>query len=102
MSLKWHYTLMCLSSIIVFYVSTFLNVVYACTHLIVFCRKMQVSGANDLASKGHGVLDSSNMKVKGEIDDPFQSDVKVRCPCGSSLETESMIKVIPHFSGLVP
>lgn len=55
-------------------------------------RKMQVSGANDLASKGHGVLDSSNMKVKGEIDDPFQSDVKVRCPCGSSLETESMIK----------
>ncbi|KAK6235384.1 hypothetical protein SCA6_010721 [Theobroma cacao] len=55
-------------------------------------RKMQVSGATELASKGQGVSDSSNVKVKGEIDDPFQSDMKVRCPCGSSLETENIIK----------
>ncbi|XWS52701.1 hypothetical protein CRYUN_Cryun11dG0093300 [Craigia yunnanensis] len=55
-------------------------------------RKMQVSGATDLASKAQGVSDSSNVKIKGEIDDPLQSDIKVRCPCGSSLETENIIK----------
>lgn len=57
-------------------------------------RKMQISGATtDLASKGQCISDCSNVKVKGEIDDPFHSDMKVRCLCGSSLETESMIKV---------
>ncbi|EEF36036.1 E3 SUMO-protein ligase SIZ1 isoform X2 [Ricinus communis] len=55
-------------------------------------RKMQVSGATDLASKGEGVLESSKPVIKGEIDDSFHFDTKVRCPCGSSLETESMIK----------
>ncbi|XVE59785.1 hypothetical protein DITRI_Ditri05aG0075100 [Diplodiscus trichospermus] len=55
-------------------------------------RKMQVSGATELASKGQGVSDSSNVKIKGEIEDPFQSDMKIRCPCGSSLETENIIK----------
>ncbi|CAN0874821.1 E3 SUMO-protein ligase SIZ1 [Linum grandiflorum] len=54
-------------------------------------RKMQVSGA-DLASKPQCVLDSSNTKVKGEPEDSFHRDAKVRCPCGSTLETESMIK----------
>lgn len=58
-----------------------------------FPRKMQVSGAPDLASKGQGVSDSSNVKVKGEVDEHFQSDTKVRCLCGNSLESESMIKV---------
>lgn len=56
-------------------------------------RKMQVSGATDLASKGPSVSDSSNVKVKGEFDEPFLSDTKVRCLCGNSLETESRIKV---------
>ncbi|XP_021683814.2 E3 SUMO-protein ligase SIZ1 isoform X1 [Hevea brasiliensis] len=55
-------------------------------------RKMQVSGATDLASKGQGVLDSSKAVIKGEMDESFQLDTKVRCPCGSSLLTESMIK----------
>ncbi|XP_059431222.1 E3 SUMO-protein ligase SIZ1 isoform X2 [Corylus avellana] len=56
-------------------------------------RKMQVSGAPDLASKGQGVSDSSNVKVKGEVDEQhFQSDTKVRCLCGSSLESESMLQ----------
>ena len=55
---------------------------------------MQVSGATELASKAQGVPDSSNVKIKGDIDDPFQSDMKVRCPCGSSLETENIIKVM--------
>ncbi|KAI4322237.1 hypothetical protein L6164_021948 [Bauhinia variegata] len=55
-------------------------------------RKMQISGATDLASKGQGASDSSNVKIKGEIDDSFQSDMKIRCLCGSSLETEPLIK----------
>ncbi|KAJ6984204.1 E3 SUMO-protein ligase SIZ1-like isoform X1 [Populus alba x Populus x berolinensis] len=55
-------------------------------------RKMQVSGATDLASKGQGVSNCSNSKFSGEMDEPFHSDTKVRCPCGTSLETESMIK----------
>ncbi|XWS28426.1 hypothetical protein CRYUN_Cryun25bG0067800 [Craigia yunnanensis] len=62
-------------------------------------RKMQVSGTTELASKGQGVSDSrqgvsdsSNVKIEGEINDPFQSDMKVRCLCGTSLETENIIK----------
>ncbi|KAH7560992.1 hypothetical protein JRO89_XS10G0155600 [Xanthoceras sorbifolium] len=55
-------------------------------------RKLQVSVATDLASKGQSVPNSSNVNVKGEMDDYLQSDNKVRCVCGSSLETESMIK----------
>lgn len=54
---------------------------------------MQVSGATDLASKGQGVSDSSNVQVKGETDDSLQLDTKVRCLCGNPLQTESMIKV---------
>lgn len=54
---------------------------------------MQVSGATDLASKGEGMSDSSNVKVKGEIDDQFQLDTKIRCLCGDSLKSESIIKV---------
>lgn len=58
---------------------------------------MQASGATDLASKGQGISDSSNVIVKGEIDDQFQSDIKFRCLCGNSLESESMIKVYLIF-----
>ncbi|KAL5581207.1 hypothetical protein UlMin_013649 [Ulmus minor] len=54
-------------------------------------RKMQVTAAPDLASKGQ-VSDSSIVKVKGETEDPFQSESKVRCLCGSTLEAESVIK----------
>jgi hypothetical protein len=71
--------------------------------LLYFARKMQISGATtDLASKGQCISDSSNVKVKGEIDDPFHSDIKVRCLCGSSLETESMIKVCLNIYVLFP
>ncbi|XP_010520346.1 PREDICTED: E3 SUMO-protein ligase SIZ1-like [Tarenaya hassleriana] len=55
-------------------------------------RKMQVSGASDLASKGQVGSDASNVKVKGEVEDPFQSDIKVRCICGNSLDTDSMVQ----------
>ncbi|XP_022756087.1 E3 SUMO-protein ligase SIZ1-like isoform X2 [Durio zibethinus] len=55
-------------------------------------RKMQVPGATELASKGQDVSDSNNVKLQGEIDDPCQLDMKVRCPCGSSLDNENIIK----------
>ncbi|KAL2332057.1 hypothetical protein Fmac_019638 [Flemingia macrophylla] len=55
-------------------------------------RKLQVSGAIDLASKGQGASDSSNVKIKGEIDDSFQSDTNIRCLCGSLLDTEPFVK----------
>ncbi|KAK6144430.1 hypothetical protein DH2020_021250 [Rehmannia glutinosa] len=54
-------------------------------------RKMQVSGAADLASKSQGFSDSKNVKHKEEVVDSYQMD-KIRCPCGSPLPTDSMIK----------
>lgn len=54
-------------------------------------RKMQVSGATDLASKGQGVSDSTNTKLKEEVEDTYQME-KIRCPCGSTLQADSMIK----------
>ncbi|KAI8525930.1 hypothetical protein RHMOL_Rhmol13G0269000 [Rhododendron molle] len=54
-------------------------------------RKMQVSGATDLASKGQVLSDSSNARRKEEVEDSYQMD-KIRCPCGSSLQADSMIK----------
>lgn len=54
---------------------------------------MQASGEGDSPSKGQVSSDISNVKAKGELEDSFQPDVKVRCICGSSLETESMIQV---------
>lgn len=55
-------------------------------------RNMQGSGATDLASKGPGTSDSGTLKPKTEVDDSFQLDMKVRCPCGNTLLTESMIR----------
>lgn len=49
---------------------------------------MQISGATDLASKS----DSSNVKLKEEPEEPYKMD-KIRCLCGSTLPTDSMIKV---------
>ncbi|KAF5783509.1 putative chromatin regulator PHD family [Helianthus annuus] len=54
-------------------------------------RKLQDSGATELASKGHGVSDSNNTKHKAEIEVPHRVE-KVRCPCGSSLKTDSTIE----------
>lgn len=55
-------------------------------------RRMQASGASDSPSKGQVSSDISNVKAKEELEDAFQPDVKVRCICLSSLETESMIQ----------
>lgn len=55
-------------------------------------RKLQVSGGIDVSSKVQG-SDSSNVKIKSEIDDSFQSDAKIRCLCGNVLDTEPLVKV---------
>lgn len=55
-------------------------------------RKMQISGAADLASKSQGFSDSTTVKPKEEIVDSYHME-KIRCVCGSSLPTDSMIKV---------
>ena len=65
---------------------------------MIFCvysspRKLQASGATDLASKGQGASDRTNARIKGEVDDSFLADMKVRCLCGSSMETDLLIKV---------
>ncbi|KAJ4977643.1 hypothetical protein NE237_008423 [Protea cynaroides] len=71
-------------------------------------RKMQIHGATDLASKGQSVSDVNNVKPKEEVDDSFEMEMKIRCPCGSSLPTESMIQcedprchVWQHFSCVI-
>lgn len=53
---------------------------------------MQVSGSAELASKSEAVSDNSNVKHKEEIEDSYQME-KIRCLCGSTLPTDSMIKV---------
>ncbi|XP_075090185.1 uncharacterized protein LOC107780673 isoform X2 [Nicotiana tabacum] len=40
--------------------------------------------------KSQVVSDSNNVKLKEEIEDSYQ--MKIRCPCGSSLQTETMIQ----------
>ncbi|KAL6563621.1 SUMO ligase siz1 [Orobanche gracilis] len=54
-------------------------------------RKMQVSGAANLASKSQGLLDSVNVKSKDAVVDSYQVDT-IRCLCGSPQPTDSMIK----------
>ncbi|EPS62109.1 hypothetical protein M569_12684, partial [Genlisea aurea] len=54
-------------------------------------RKMKVSGAADLSSTSEVVSDCTNVKHKEEIGDS-NSIEKIRCLCGSTLPTDSMIK----------
>ncbi|KAJ0941368.1 putative chromatin regulator PHD family [Helianthus annuus] len=55
-------------------------------------RKLQLPGASDLASKSKNVSNVTiNITFKEEIQDGYHID-KVRCLCGSSLQTDSMIK----------
>lgn len=53
---------------------------------------MQISGAPDLASKSQGISDGTKAKPKEEIVDSHHMD-KIRCICGSTLPTDSMIQV---------
>lgn len=53
---------------------------------------MQVNGATDLASKSQIVSDSSNVKLKEEIEeDTYQ--MEIRCLCGSSQQADKIIQV---------
>lgn len=72
------------------YVSTFGMIKCHSSHTVF--RKMQISGVADVASKSQGFSDSTNVKSKEEIVDSYRMD-KIRCICGSSLPTDSMIKV---------
>ncbi|XP_047317783.1 E3 SUMO-protein ligase SIZ1-like [Impatiens glandulifera] len=54
-------------------------------------RKLPVNGATDLASKSQAASDSGT-KLKEEVEEAYQMVVNTRCPCGSSLQTDSMIK----------
>lgn len=54
---------------------------------------MQVSGSAELASKSDAVSDSANVQLKEETEDSYQME-KTRCLCGSTLPTDSMIKVM--------
>ncbi|CAA2998183.1 E3 SUMO- ligase SIZ1 isoform X1 [Olea europaea subsp. europaea] len=54
-------------------------------------RKMQISGATDLASKSDSSNVKLNVKLKEETEEPHQMD-KIRCLCGSTLPTGPMIK----------
>ncbi|CAA0834078.1 E3 SUMO-protein ligase SIZ1 [Striga hermonthica] len=54
-------------------------------------RKMQFSGAADLASKSQAISDSTSAKHKEEAEDSCPVE-KIRCVCGSTLATDSMIK----------
>lgn len=55
-------------------------------------RKMQGSGANDLASKNQCISDVKTANLPEEPDDSCHLDMKIRCFCGGSLITESMIQ----------
>ncbi|GER51093.1 DNA-binding protein with MIZ/SP-RING zinc finger, partial [Striga asiatica] len=54
-------------------------------------RKMQFSGAADLASITQAISDSASAKHKEEAEDSYPME-KIRCVCGSTLATDSMIK----------
>ncbi|CAL9763236.1 unnamed protein product [Musa acuminata subsp. burmannicoides] len=53
-------------------------------------RKMQIPGATDLASKSYSRTEFNHMKPK-EVDS-YKSEMKIRCPCGKSSNSESMIQ----------
>ncbi|KAL6536819.1 SUMO ligase siz1 [Orobanche hederae] len=54
-------------------------------------RKMQISGAVNLASKSQGFSDSVNVNSKEAVVDFYQTD-KIRCLYGSPQPTDSMMK----------
>ena len=60
---------------------------------------MQVPGSADSASRGQSGSDLNFVKPKEEFDDS-KLDMKIRCLCGSSLASESMIKVYSPFFGV--
>ncbi|KAF5467150.1 hypothetical protein F2P56_017007 [Juglans regia] len=57
-------------------------------------RKIQNMESADLPTKGQIALETISLKPEGEFENSINSDVKICCPCGSSLPTESMIQCV--------
>ncbi|XP_062156490.1 E3 SUMO-protein ligase SIZ1-like isoform X2 [Alnus glutinosa] len=57
-------------------------------------RKIRNMELADLAAKGQSGLDISSHKPEEEFEKSINLDVKICCPCGSSLPTESMIQCV--------
>lgn len=57
-------------------------------------RKMKNTETADLTITGRGSLERSNLKPEEEVETSIYSDMKICCPCGSSLPTESMIQCV--------
>lgn len=73
------------------------------TYIYIFwflCRKMQIPGATDLASKSQSSSDINQVKPGEEVNDLYQN-MKVRCLCGSPLVTDSMIQVVILFYSII-
>ncbi|XP_041023574.1 LOW QUALITY PROTEIN: E3 SUMO-protein ligase SIZ1-like [Juglans microcarpa x Juglans regia] len=58
------------------------------------CRKIQNMESADLPTKGQSALETISLKPEGEFENSINSDVKIYCPCRSSLPTESMIQCV--------
>jgi hypothetical protein len=56
-------------------------------------RKMQGSGAPDLASKARNVPKLQAIVHDDKYDEPSILETKTRCPCGSSMDDGTMIQV---------
>ncbi|KAG2729965.1 hypothetical protein I3843_01G267300 [Carya illinoinensis] len=57
-------------------------------------RKIQNMESADLPTKGQSVLETTSLRPEGEFENSINSGVKICCPCGSSLPTESMIQCV--------
>ncbi|GAB4836488.1 hypothetical protein Ancab_001399 [Ancistrocladus abbreviatus] len=55
-------------------------------------RKMLEPGVSDLAVKKQSSSDTSKGQLKEDTEGSFHRDVKIRCPCGGTLMTESLIQ----------
>lgn len=68
-------------------------VVYVMKNWLSCSRKIQNMESADLPTKRQSALETTSLKHEGEFENSINSDVKICCPCGSSLPTESMIQV---------
>ncbi|KAG6669904.1 hypothetical protein CIPAW_01G275100 [Carya illinoinensis] len=57
-------------------------------------RKIQNMESADLPTKGQSALETISLRPEGEFENSINSGVKICCPCGSSLPTESMIQCV--------
>lgn len=63
-------------------------------------RKMQGSGAPDLASKARNVQKSQAIVHNEKYDEPSLPETRTRCPCGSSIDDGTMIQCDDNKCGV--